>query len=67
MTRFLVEAYTPATIEIAEVEARVRRAADQFVQARTPPRLNLAPGVHTFLCSIPGHHQAGQHGTLVVS
>jgi uncharacterized cupredoxin-like copper-binding protein len=29
--------------------------------------LNLEPGTYTFLCSIPGHHQAGQHGTLVVS
>ena len=27
MTRFLVEAYTPATIKIAEVEARARSAA----------------------------------------
>jgi hypothetical protein len=30
MTRFLVEAYTPATVQIAEVEARARRAADHL-------------------------------------
>jgi uncharacterized cupredoxin-like copper-binding protein len=29
--------------------------------------LSLAPGTYTFLCSIPGHFQAGQRGTLVVS
>jgi plastocyanin len=29
--------------------------------------LDLEPGTYTFLCSIPGHFQAGQHGTLVVS
>jgi uncharacterized cupredoxin-like copper-binding protein len=29
--------------------------------------LELAPGTYTFLCSIPGHFQAGQHGTLVVN
>jgi uncharacterized cupredoxin-like copper-binding protein len=29
--------------------------------------LNLEPGTYTFLCSIPGHFQTGQHGTLVVS
>jgi uncharacterized cupredoxin-like copper-binding protein len=29
--------------------------------------LNLEPGTYTFLCSIAGHFQAGQHGTLVVS
>jgi plastocyanin len=28
--------------------------------------LDLEPGTYTFLCSIPGHFQAGQHGTLVV-
>jgi uncharacterized cupredoxin-like copper-binding protein len=28
--------------------------------------LNLKPGTYTFLCPIPGHFQAGQHGTLVV-
>ena len=29
--------------------------------------LDLKPGTYTFLCPIPGHFQAGQHGTLVVS
>jgi uncharacterized cupredoxin-like copper-binding protein len=29
--------------------------------------LDLKPGSYTFLCPIPGHFQAGQHGTLVVS
>ena len=28
--------------------------------------LDLKPGTYTFLCPIPGHFQAGQHGTLVV-
>ena len=35
MTSFLVEAYTPATIEIADVEARARRVADQLARAGT--------------------------------
>jgi uncharacterized cupredoxin-like copper-binding protein len=29
--------------------------------------LDLKPGTYTFLCSIPGHFQAGQRGTLVVN
>jgi uncharacterized cupredoxin-like copper-binding protein len=29
--------------------------------------LDLEPGTYTFLCAIPGHFQAGQRGTLVVS
>jgi hypothetical protein len=32
MTRFLVEAYTPASIEIAEIEARARHEADQLAE-----------------------------------
>ncbi|HEX6581979.1 MAG TPA: hypothetical protein VF056_00155 [Thermoleophilaceae bacterium] len=35
MTRFLVEAYTPASIEIGEGEARARRAADHLAEAGT--------------------------------
>lgn len=33
MTRFLVEAYTPASVEIAKLAARARRAADDLAQA----------------------------------
>ena len=35
MARFLVEAYTPGNAEIAEIEARARRAADQLRSAGT--------------------------------
>lgn len=28
--------------------------------------LHLRPGTYTFYCSVPGHRQAGMHGTLVV-
>lgn len=35
MKRFLVEAYTPATFKIAEVEERARRAADHLTEAGT--------------------------------
>ena len=38
MTRFLIEAYTPASIEIADVEARVRRAADYLAKDGTDVR-----------------------------
>jgi hypothetical protein len=33
MARFLVEAYTPATIEVAELEARARSAASALAEA----------------------------------
>ena len=35
MTSFLVEAYTPPTIRISDLEARARRAADELAQAGT--------------------------------
>jgi len=28
--------------------------------------LDLKAGTYTFYCSVPGHRQAGMHGTLVV-
>jgi uncharacterized cupredoxin-like copper-binding protein len=39
------------------------------IEKRTTVRgtLQLKPGTYTFLCPIPGHFQAGQHGTLVVN
>ena len=38
MTRFLVEAYTPASVAIAELEARARRAADDLAEGGTDVR-----------------------------
>ena len=35
MTSYLVETYTPATVEIADVEERARRAADHLTEAGT--------------------------------
>ena len=35
MTRFLIEAYAAASIDIAEVEARIRRAADHLAKDGT--------------------------------
>ena len=38
MTSFLVEAYTPSTIDIVDVEARARRAAAELAEAGTDVR-----------------------------
>lgn len=38
MASFLVEAYTPEAAAIAEIEARVRRAAEDLSQTGTPIR-----------------------------
>jgi len=38
MTSYLVEAYTPASASIAEIETRARAATAQLAQAGTPVR-----------------------------
>jgi plastocyanin len=41
-------------------------AVDSDKRETVRATLDLKPGTYTFLCPIPGHFQAGQHGTLVV-
>jgi uncharacterized cupredoxin-like copper-binding protein len=41
-------------------------ATDSDKRESVRATLDLKPGTYTFLCPIPGHFQAGQHGTLVV-
>jgi hypothetical protein len=38
VTGFLVETYTPAATDLAEIEARARRAATELERAGTPVR-----------------------------
>jgi len=42
-------------------------ATDSDKRDTVSATLDLKPGTYTFLCAIPGHFQAGQRGTLVVS
>jgi plastocyanin len=46
---------------------RVIGATDMDKQTTVRATVNLKPGTYTYLCAIPGHFQAGQHGTLVVN
>jgi plastocyanin len=41
-------------------------ATDMDKRTTVRATLKLEPGTYTYLCSIPGHYQTGQHGTLVV-
>ena len=51
-------------VELGERElghsATVTRAATSFF-------VTLKPGRYNFYCSVPGHEDAGMHGTLIVS
>jgi plastocyanin len=37
-----------------------------IAQGKTSVSADLAPGTYTFLCTVPGHAQAGMQGTLTV-
>jgi len=40
--------------------------SDLISQSKTSVSVDLAPGTYTFLCTVPGHAQAGMQGTLTV-
>lgn len=41
-------------------------ATPTFMGGTKTLTLNLKPGTYTFFCSVPGHRDAGMHGTLTV-
>ncbi len=40
--------------------------SETLAEGKTSVSADLAPGTYTFLCTIPGHAEAGMEGTLVV-
>ena len=53
-------------VTIASSSGAVLGATPTFRGGTRTVTLNLKPGIYTFYCSVPGHRQAGMHGTLVV-
>lgn len=41
-------------------------ASETIGKGKTSVSADLAPGTYTFLCTVPGHAEAGMQGTLVV-
>ena len=53
-------------VTIASSSGAVLGATPTFQGGTKSLTLTLKPGTYTFFCSVPGHRQAGMHGTLVV-
>jgi plastocyanin len=57
--------FKPGYKDLGGTEVIGATSSDKRTTAKAT--LDLEPGTYTFLCAIPGHFQAGQHGTLVVN
>jgi plastocyanin len=49
-----------------EKEGKEIAASELIKESKTSVSAELAPGTYTFLCTVPGHAEAGMEGTLVV-
>lgn len=59
----------PAPIEhdvAIEKDGKVIAKSELITQGKTSVSAELAPGTYTFLCTVPGHAEAGMEGTLTV-
>jgi plastocyanin len=59
----------PAALEhnvAIEQNGEVLAESETLAKGKTSVSAELAPGTYTFLCTIPGHAEAGMEGTLVV-
>lgn len=59
----------PAALEhdvAIEQEGKTIAVSDRITEDETSVTAELAPGEYTFLCTVPGHAEAGMEGTLTV-
>jgi plastocyanin len=59
----------PATLEhnvAIEQGGKQLAISDTIAQGKTSVTADLAPGSYTFLCTVPGHAEAGMEGALTV-
>ena len=59
----------PAALEhnvAIEKDGSVIAESETLAEGKTSVSADLAPGTYTFLCTIPGHAEAGMEGTLTV-
>jgi len=59
----------PAPLEhnvAIEQEGKQIAISETIIKGKTSVSTDLAPGTYTFLCTVPGHAEAGMQGTLTV-
>lgn len=59
----------PAALEhdvAIEQDGKEIAASETIAEGKTSVSADLAPGTYTFLCTVPGHAEAGMEGTLTV-
>lgn len=59
----------PAALEhnvAIEREGKQLAISETITEGKTSATTDLAPGTYTFLCTVPGHAEAGMEGTLTV-
>jgi len=64
-----IELTNPATLEhdvAIEQDSKEIAVSETIGKGKTSVSADLAPGDYTFLCTVPGHAEAGMEGTLTV-
>ncbi|HXS45931.1 MAG TPA: plastocyanin/azurin family copper-binding protein, partial [Solirubrobacterales bacterium] len=64
-----IEFENPATLEhdvAIEQDGKQIAVSETIGKGKTSVSADLAPGTYTFLCTVPGHAEAGMEGTLTV-
>ena len=64
-----IEFTNPATLEhdvAIEQDGKQIAVSETIGKGKTSVSADLAPGDYTFLCTVPGHAEAGMEGTLTV-